>query len=96
MSIHKLPDFVVNRLKAWEVIQRPSSILKELVENSLDAWATEIEISINDGGKSLISVQDNWTGIELSDIDLLLERYATSKINSDEDLYNLNSYWFRW
>ena len=96
MAIHKLPDYVINRLKAWEIVERPSSILKELVENSLDAQAQNIEISINDWWKSLISVQDDWTWIELSDIDLLLERYATSKIQTDEDLYKISSYWFRW
>lgn len=96
MTIHKLPDYVINRLKAWEIVERPSSILKELVENSLDAQAQNIEISINDWWKSLISVQDDWTWIELSDIDLLLERYATSKIQTDEDLYKISSYWFRW
>ena len=95
MTIHKLPDYVINRLKAWEIVERPSSILKELVENSLDAWAQHIEITINDGWKSFLSVQDDWTGIELSDMDLLLERYATSKIQTDEDLYNISSYWFR-
>ena len=96
MAIHKLPDYVINRLKAWEIVERPSSILKELVENSLDAQAQNIEIVINDWWKSFISVQDDWTWIELSDIDLLLERYATSKIQTDEDLYKISSYWFRW
>ena len=95
MSIHKLPDFVINRLKAWEVIQRPASLLKELVENSLDAGATELIITINDGGKSFLSLQDNGCGIELSDMDLLLERYATSKIDSEQDLFSLKSYGFR-
>ena len=95
MAIHKLPDYVINRLKAWEIVERPSSILKELVENSLDAQANHIEITINDWWKSFLSVQDDWTGIELSDMDLLLERYATSKIQTDEDLYNISSYWFR-
>ena len=95
MTIHKLPDYVINRLKAWEIVERPSSILKELVENSLDANSQHIEITINDGGKSFLSVQDDWTGIELSDMDLLLERYATSKIQTDEDLYRISSYGFR-
>ena len=71
MGIHKLPDYVINRLKAWEIVQRPSSLLKELVENSLDAWATKIEVDIVDWWKTLLSVQDNWSGIELSDMDLL-------------------------
>lgn len=96
MGIHKLPDYVINRLKAGEIVQRPSSLLKELVENSLDAWATKIEVDIVDWWKTFLSVQDNWTGIELSDMDLLLERYATSKIDSEKDLYSLISYWFRW
>jgi len=96
MSIHKLPDYVINRLKAWEIVERPSSILKELVENSIDAQAQNIEICINDWGKSFLSVQDDWTWIELSDMDLLLERYATSKIQTDEDLYQISSYGFRW
>lgn len=95
MSIHKLPDYVINRLKAWEVVQRPASLLKELVENSLDAEATKLEITINDWGKSLLALEDNGTGIELSDMDLLLERYATSKIESEKDLYSLESYGFR-
>ena len=95
MAIHKLPDYVINRLKAWEIVERPSSILKELVENSLDAQAQHIEITINDWWKSFLSVQDDGTWIELSDMDLLLERYATSKIQTDEDLYNISSYWFR-
>ena len=96
MGIHKLSDYVINRLKAWEIVQRPSSLLKELVENSLDAWATKIEVDIVDWWKTLLSVQDNWSGIELSDMDLLLERYATSKIDTEKDLYSLESYWFRW
>ncbi len=96
MAINKLPEYVINRLKAWEVVNRPSSVLKELVENSLDAWATSIDVNIKDGWKNLISIQDNWEGIQLSDMDLLLERYATSKIKSDEDLMSISSYGFRW
>lgn len=96
MSIHKLPEYVINRLKAGEVVNRPSSVIKELVENSIDAWAKNIEVNIVDGGKSLISVQDDGEWIQLSDMDLLLERYATSKINTDEDLLSISSYGFRW
>ena len=96
MVIARLPEYVVNRLKAWEVVNRPSSVVKELVENSLDAGAKTIEVTINDGWKSLISVQDDWEWIQLSDMDLLLERYATSKIKTDEDLLTISSYGFRW
>jgi len=96
MAIHRLPDYIINRLKAWEIVQRPASVIKELVENSLDADAKNITISINDWWKSLISIEDDWTGIELSDMDLLLERYATSKINNEDDLFNIKNYWFRW
>ena len=95
MSIKLLPDIVINRLKAWEVVDRPSSVIKELVENSLDAQATKISIDIHDGGKSLIIIQDNGTGIDMSDSELVLHRYATSKIDSDEDLDTLGSYGFR-
>ena len=95
MPIHRLPEYLINRLKAGEIVERPASILKELLENSLDAGANEIIVTINDGGKNLISVQDNGSWIELSDMDLLFERYATSKINGEQDLYNLQSYGFR-
>ncbi|MCK9466855.1 MAG: DNA mismatch repair endonuclease MutL [Candidatus Absconditabacterales bacterium] len=95
MAINKLADYVINRLKAGEVVNRPSNVLKELVENSIDAGATKLEINIVDGGKNLISVQDNGDGIQLSDMDLLLERYATSKIKTDEDLLSISSYGFR-
>ncbi len=95
MAIRKLPEYLINRLKAGEIVERPASILKELVENSLDAWATQIKIDIHDGGKSLISVEDNGLWIELSDMELLFERYATSKIYGEQDLFNLISYGFR-
>ncbi|HRU50479.1 MAG TPA: DNA mismatch repair endonuclease MutL [Candidatus Absconditabacterales bacterium] len=95
MAIAKLADYVINRLKAGEVVNRPSNVLKELVENSIDAGATNLEINIVDGGKNLISVQDNGEGIQLSDMDLLLERYATSKLKTDDDLLSLSSYGFR-
>lgn len=96
MAINKLADYVINRLKAGEVVNRPSNVLKELLENSIDAGATSLELNIVDGGKNLISVKDNWEWIQLSDMDLLLERYATSKIKTDEDLFTISSYGFRW
>lgn len=93
--IKLLPDIVINRLKAWEVVERPASVIKELVENSIDAQATKISIDIHDGGKSLIIIQDNGTGIDLRDSDMVLHRYATSKIETDDDLDTLGSYGFR-
>lgn len=93
--IKLLPDIVINRLKAGEVVERPASIIKELVENSLDAQSTKISIDIHDGGKSLIIIQDNGTGIAMNDSDMVLARYATSKIETDEDLDTLGSYGFR-
>lgn len=95
MAIQKLPEYIINRLKAGEVVERPASVIKELTENSLDAGATELEIHIKNWGKSFLSVKDNGSGIELSDMDLLLERYATSKIKDDKDLQNISSYGFR-
>ncbi len=96
MAINRLPEYVINRLKAWEVVNRPASVVKELVENSIDAWAKKIEINIKDGWKNMISIQDDGEGIQLSDMELLLERYATSKIKTDEDLMSIASYGFRW
>lgn len=96
MAIRKLPEYLINRLKAGEIVERPASIIKELIENSLDAGATTIKIDIHDWGKSFISIEDNGSWIELSDMDLLFERYATSKIYGEQDLFNLSSYGFRW
>lgn len=87
--IKLLPDIVINRLKAGEVVERPSSVIKELVENSLDAQATHISIDIHDGGKSLLIVQDDGLGIDMQDNEMVLQRYATSKIETDEDLDHL-------
>ncbi|MFA7298399.1 MAG: DNA mismatch repair endonuclease MutL [Candidatus Absconditabacterales bacterium] len=95
MAIRKLPEYLVDRLKTGEIIERPATVIKELVENSLDAGANTIQITIHDGGKSFISVEDDGSGIELSDMDFLFERYTTSKIYGEQDLFNLNSYGFR-
>lgn len=95
MPIQRLPDYLVNKLKAGEIVERPASVVKELVENSLDAGANEIVIELHDGWKSLIKVEDDGEGIDTEDIDLVLERYATSKIVDEEDLYSISSYGFR-
>jgi len=93
--IRHLPQRLINKLKAGEIVERPSSIVKELVENSLDAWATDMSVWIEEGGKTLIKVQDNGTGISAEDLPLAVARYATSKIIKDEDLETIASYGFR-
>ncbi len=95
MSIKKLPEYLINKLKAWEIVERPASVVKELLENSLDAGATKITLDINDWGKTMIRLEDNGSGIDIEDLDFVLERYATSKITQEEDLYNIASYGFR-
>jgi DNA mismatch repair protein MutL len=94
--IHRLPQYLINKLKAGEIVERPASVVKELVENSLDANSSNIEIELLDGGKKMIKVDDNWIWISKDDLPLAIERYATSKIVSEKDLENILTYWFRW
>ncbi|MGM9865467.1 MAG: DNA mismatch repair endonuclease MutL [Muribaculaceae bacterium] len=93
--IHLLPDSVANQIAAGEVIQRPASVVKELVENSVDAGATSIEIHIRDAGKTLIHVIDNGSGMSETDARMAFERHATSKISKADDLYTLHTMGFR-
>ena len=93
--IHLLPDHVANQIAAGEVIQRPASVVKELLENSVDSGATQIELIIKDSGKTLIQVVDNGKGMSFSDARLCFERHATSKINSADDLFSLKTKGFR-
>ena len=93
--IRLLPDSVANQIAAGEVIQRPASVIKELVENSVDAGATEISIVIRDAGKTLIQVQDNGMGMSDTDARMAFERHATSKIRQAGDLFTLHSMGFR-
>ena len=93
-NIKKLPDNLINQIAAGEVIERPSSALKELIENSIDAGASKISISLSEGGKTLIEVIDDGMGMNLHDLKMCLERHATSKIN-DGDLIHINSLGFR-
>ena len=94
MSIRVLPANLVNQIAAGEVIERPASVIKELVENSIDAGATRIDIHLKSGGKSLIVIEDNGSGMNKEDLTLSVERHATSKLPGD-DLFNINFLGFR-
>jgi len=93
--IHLLPDSVANQIAAGEVIQRPASVLKELVENSIDAGATSIQIVIKDAGRTLIQVIDNGKGMSETDARMAFERHATSKIENADDLFSIRTMGFR-
>jgi len=93
--IKLLPDSVANQIAAGEVIQRPASVVKELVENSVDAGSTEISVVIRDSGRTLVQVEDNGTGMSETDARLSFERHATSKITSAHDLFHITTKGFR-
>lgn len=93
--IQLLPDHVANQIAAGEVVQRPASVVKELLENAIDAGATSIKLIIKDAGKTLIQVIDNGKGMSVTDARLSFERHATSKIRTAEDLFLLNTKGFR-
>ncbi|MBU1536974.1 DNA mismatch repair endonuclease MutL, partial [Myxococcota bacterium] len=94
-SIVLLPDNVINQIAAGEVVERPASVVKELVENSIDAGADHIEITIEKGGTALISIGDNGRGIRPEQIPTALKRHATSKISSVDDLQTITTFGFR-
>jgi len=93
--IQLLPDHVANQIAAGEVVQRPASVVKELLENAVDAKATDIKLIIKDAGKSLVQVIDNGLGMSVTDARLCFERHATSKIRQAEDLFTLCTKGFR-
>ncbi|MDI1306394.1 MAG: DNA mismatch repair endonuclease MutL, partial [bacterium] len=93
--IQLLPDHVANQIAAGEVVQRPASVVKELLENAVDARATDIKLIIKDAGKALVQVIDNGLGMSVTDARLCFERHATSKIRQAEDLFSLHTKGFR-
>ena len=93
--IQLLPDHVANQIAAGEVVQRPASLVKELLENAIDAKATSVNLVIKDAGKTLVQVIDNGIGMSVTDARFCFERHATSKIKAAEDLFNINTKGFR-
>jgi DNA mismatch repair protein MutL len=95
MSIHILPPELASQIAAGEVVERPASVVKELIENALDAGAGSIRINIEGAGRRLIEVADDGWGIASDDLPLAVERHATSKIDKTEDLFNIGTLGFR-
>ena len=94
-TIRQLPPSLVNKIAAGEVIERPASVVKELLENSVDAGATDIEISIESGGLDLIRISDNGCGIDADQVSLAVASHATSKLTTADDLFDVHTLGFR-
>jgi DNA mismatch repair protein MutL len=93
--IQLLPDAIANQIAAGEVVQRPASALKELLENAVDAGATQVQVVVKDAGKQLIQVIDNGKGMSPTDARMSFERHATSKIRTAQDLFAIRTFGFR-
>ena len=93
--IHVLSEHVANKIAAGEVVERPASVVKELLENSLDAGATRIRVDVEAGGRKLIQVTDDGCGMVRDDALLAFERHATSKLKNDDDLLTISTLGFR-
>jgi DNA mismatch repair protein MutL len=94
-KVHRLDELTINKIAAGEIVERPASVIKELVENAIDAGATRIEIEIQNGGRQLIKIVDNGCGMEREDAVLAVERHSTSKITVSDDLWSLDTLGFR-
>src|SRR5882724_7698262 len=94
-KVSVLPPDVIAKIAAGEVVDRPASVVKELLENALDAGATAIEIHLKDAGKEMVHIKDNGCGISRGNLERLFQRHATSKISSIDDLERLSSMGFR-
>jgi len=95
MPIHILSPEIASQIAAGEVVERPASVVKEAIENAIDADASVIEIVIEEAGKKVIEIQDNGIGMELNELPLAVERHATSKLQNSEDLFKIGTLGFR-